>query len=50
MRVYARYFIIFEITEAYTNIFSKLFGLIESTVKNYDYDKLVWKHIHGYNI
>jgi hypothetical protein len=50
MRVYARYFIISEIIETYTNMFNKLFSLIKSTVKNYDYDKLVWKHIHGYDI
>jgi hypothetical protein len=50
MQVYARYFITSETTETYTNIFNKLFGLIKSTVKNYGHDKLVWKHIHGYNI
>jgi hypothetical protein len=50
MRFYARYFITSEIIETYTNIFNKLFSLIKSTVKNHNYDKLIWKHIHGYSI
>jgi hypothetical protein len=50
VRVYARCFITSETTEAYTNMFSKLFGLIKSTVENHGHDKLVWKHIHGYGI